>query len=58
MKTVEDVSMKWMDRPSVTEIDIGGGYEMDEQTKCQKMKMSVKWIKFYQICWKGTRRCY
>ena len=27
--------MKWMDRPSVTEIDRGGVYEMDRQTKCQ-----------------------
>ena len=24
--------MKWMDRPSVTEMDIGGVYEMDGQT--------------------------
>ena len=28
--------MKWMDRPSVTEMDRGGVYEMDRQTKCQK----------------------
>ena len=26
---VEEVSMKWMDRPSVTEIDRGGVYDMD-----------------------------
>ena len=33
------VTTKWMDRPSVT--------EMDRQTKCQKMDMPLKWIKFY-----------
>ena len=33
---VDEVSMKWMDRPSVTEMDTGGVYEMDRQTKCQK----------------------
>ena len=33
---VEEVSLKWMDRPSVTEMDRGGVYEMDRQTKCQK----------------------
>ena len=34
--SVEEVSMKWMDRPSVTEMDRGGVNEMDGQTKCQK----------------------
>ena len=33
---LEDVSMKWMDGPSVTEKDGGDIYEMDRQTKCQK----------------------
>ena len=33
---VEEVSMKWMDGPSVTEMDRGGVYEMDRQKKCQK----------------------
>ena len=33
---VEEVSMIWMDRQSVTEMDRGGVYEMDRQTKCQK----------------------
>ena len=28
--------MKWMDQSSVTEMDRGGVYEMDRQTKCQK----------------------
>ena len=32
---VEEVSMKWMDRPSVPEMDRGGVYEMDRQPKCQ-----------------------
>ena len=32
----EKVSMKWMDRPSVTDMDKGGVYEMDRQTKFQK----------------------
>ena len=35
--------MKWMDRPSITELDRGGVYEMDRQTKCQKkMEMPLK----------------
>ena len=38
--------MKWMDRPSVTEMERGGVHEMDRQKKCQKMEMSLKWIKF------------
>ena len=28
--------MKLTDRPSVTEMDRGGVYEMDRKTKCQK----------------------
>ena len=39
---IEEVSMKWMDRPSVTEIDRGGVDEMDRQTKFQKMTMPQK----------------
>ena len=38
--------MKWLDRPSATEMDKGRAYEMDRQTKCQKMEMPLKWIKF------------
>ena len=34
---VEEMFMKWMDRLSVTEMDRGGVYEMDRQTKCQKI---------------------
>ena len=47
-----------MDRPCVTEMDRGGVYEMDGQTKWQKMEIPVKWIKFNKICWTGTRMCY
>ena len=49
--------MKWIDRPSVTEMDRGGIYEMDRQTKCHKNEMPLKWIKFNKICWTGTRMC-
>ena len=28
-RLVEEVSMKWMDRPSVTEMERGGVYEME-----------------------------
>ena len=31
--------MKWMDRPIVTEMEIGGVYK-----KGQKMEMPLKWI--------------
>ena len=55
---VEEVSLKWMDRPSVTEMDRGGVYEMNKQKKCQKIKMPLKWIKFNKIFWTGTRMCY
>ena len=33
---LEDVSMKWKDRPSVAEMYSGGVYEMERQKKCQK----------------------
>ena len=33
---IEEVSMKLMDRPSFTEMERGGVYEMDRKTKCQK----------------------
>ena len=36
---VEEMSIKWMDKPSVTETDRGGVYKMDTQFKCQKMEM-------------------
>ena len=40
----EEVSMKWMDRPSVTEMESGGVLEMDGQKKVPKMEMLLKWI--------------
>ena len=46
LKHVEEVSMKWMDRPIVTEKDRGGVYEMDEQTKYQKNGNATEMIKF------------
>ena len=46
--------MKWMDSLSVTEINRGGVYEMDRQTKCQKMEMPLKCIKFNDFCWTDT----
>ena len=48
-KDVEEVSLKWTDRPSVTEIDRGGVYEMDRHTMCQKIEMPLKWINFNKI---------
>ena len=33
---VEEVCRKWIDRPSVTDMDIGGVYEIDRRTKLQK----------------------
>ena len=39
---IEEVSMKWMDGASVTEMDKGGVYEMNRQTKCQEMEMPLK----------------
>ena len=53
------MSLKWMDGPSVTEMDRGGVYEMDRQTKCQKIEMLLKWIDLNEILWTGTSRvCY
>ena len=37
--------MKFIDRPSVTEIERGGVYEMNRWKKCQQMEMTLKWIK-------------
>ena len=34
--------MKWIDGPSVTEMDRGGGYEMGRQTNCQKNRNATK----------------
>ena len=35
---VEEVSMKWMDRPSVTEMERGGVYEIDRPKSAKKWK--------------------
>ena len=50
--------MKWIDRPSVTEMDRGGVYEMERRTKYQKNEMPLKGIKVSKFFWTGTRRCY
>ena len=34
--------MKWMDRPSVTEMERGGVNEVDGQKKCQTTEMPLK----------------
>ena len=36
--------MKLKDIQSVTEMERGGGYEMNTQKKCQNMEMPLKWI--------------
>ena len=35
--SVEEVLMKWMDKPSVTEMERGGVYKMGKQKKCQNV---------------------
>ena len=46
------------DKPSVTETDKGGVYEMDRQTNHQKMEMPLKLIKFYKILFTHTRMTF
>ena len=46
--------MKWMDGPSVTEINRGSVYEINRQTKFHKMEMLLKRIKFNTILLTGT----
>ena len=41
--------MKWMDRPSATEMDRGSAYEMDRQTKCHKKGNATEWVTFNKI---------
>ena len=43
---LEEVSIKWMDRPSVTEMERGGIYEMDGQKSNKKMEMQLKLMKY------------
>ena len=44
ISNIEELSMKSIDRPSVTEIERGGVYEMNRWKKCQPMEMTLKWI--------------
>ena len=37
--------MKWMDRPSATEMEKGSAYEMDRQTKCHKNGNATEIVK-------------
>ena len=43
---LEEVSMKWMDRPSVTEMERGGVYEMDRRKKLLKHGNATKMKKY------------
>ena len=45
-------------RPSVTEIDRGGIYEMDQLTKCQKMDLILKQVQFNKIFLTGPSMWY
>ena len=39
---LEEMPMKWMDRPSATEMDRGSAYEMDIQKSATKMETPLK----------------
>ena len=39
--------MKWMDQPSVTEMERGGVYEMDGQKSAKKIKIALESIKLH-----------
>ena len=43
------LSMKWMDRPGVTEMDTGGVYEMDRPTKWKKNGNATDIDNFFTI---------
>ena len=49
VKDLEKLSIKWMDRPSVTEMEKGGVYKLDRQKKCQKMFMPLKCILYISV---------
>ena len=55
---LEGLSMKWVDRPRVTEMDRGGYYEMERRTKCHKIEMPLKWKTFSKIFGTATIVCY
>ena len=54
---VEEVPVKWMDRPSDTEMERGHASETDRMEQCYKNQMPVKWKKIYYIFRAGTRMC-
>ena len=39
---VEEVPVKWMVRPSATEMEKGHASEMDRQTKCHKIENATE----------------
>ena len=39
---VEEVPLKWMDRPSATEMERGRASEMDRRTSAKNMEMPLK----------------
>ena len=39
--------MKWMDRPSATEMERGRASEMDRQTKCHKNANATEMVKIW-----------
>ena len=50
--------MKWMNRPSVIEMDRAGVHEMDGQKQCKKMEMPLKWIKFNNAFYNLFKKSY
>ena len=44
---VEEVPVKWMDRPSTTEMEGGRASEMDRLTKCPKNENAMEMNKIY-----------
>ena len=54
---VEEVSMKWIDRPSVTEMDRGGIYEMERKTKFQQKGNANEMVKLFQWIFGPVLEC-
>ena len=42
VKVVEEVPVKWMDRPSATEMERGRASEMDGRKSAKNMEMPLK----------------
>ena len=40
--TIEEVPVKWMDRPDAIEMERGRASELDRQTKCHKNENAIK----------------